>query len=94
MRQTQINGQSDSASQSEQTARTHSMETTRKASARSKKEHKMSFKVATAAGTEDQQVRKIKNPFPDCAARVRGTISFLESGEWIFIDMDSVSLMI
>jgi hypothetical protein len=46
------------------------METTRKASARSKKEHKMSFKVASAAGTEDQQVRKIKNPFTDRAARV------------------------
>jgi hypothetical protein len=60
----------DSASTSEQTARTHSMSTTRKASARSKKEHKVSFKVASAAGTEDQQVQKIKNPFPDKATRL------------------------
>jgi hypothetical protein len=60
----------DSSSQSEQTARNHSLTTTRKASARSKKEHKMSFKVASAAGTEDQQVRKIKNPFSDRATRV------------------------
>jgi hypothetical protein len=30
----------------------------------------MSFKVASAAGTEDQQVRKIKNPFADRATRV------------------------
>jgi hypothetical protein len=60
----------ESASNSEQVARNHSSELTRKASARSKKEHKISFKVASAAGTEDQQVRKIKNPFPDRATRV------------------------
>jgi Type II secretion system (T2SS), protein G len=60
----------DSASQTEQIARNHSSELTRKASARSKKEHKISFKVASAAGTEDQQVRKIKNPFSDKATRV------------------------
>jgi hypothetical protein len=59
----------ESASQSEKSALNHSLTTTRKASARSKKEHKMSFKVASAAGTEDQQVRKIKNPFPDKATR-------------------------
>jgi Type II secretion system (T2SS), protein G len=60
----------DSASHSEQVARNHSSELTRKASARSKKEHKISFKVASAAGTEDQQVRKIKNPFADRATRI------------------------
>lgn len=60
----------DSASQSEQSARNHSLTTTRKASSRSKTEHKTSFKVASAAGTEDQQVRKIKNPYPDKATRV------------------------
>src|SRR5262249_53801332 len=59
-----------SASQSEQTARDHSIAITRKASARSKKEHKQSFKVASAAGTADQQVRKIRNPFSDKATRV------------------------
>jgi len=43
---------------------------TRKASSRVKKEHKQSFKVASAAGTEDQAVRLIINPFPDKATRV------------------------
>jgi len=43
---------------------------TRKASSRVKKEHKTSFKVASASGTEDQAVRKIVNPFPDKATRV------------------------
>jgi len=60
---------SNSASNSEQSSRNHSLATTRKASSRSKQEHKISFKVASAAGTEDQQVRKIKNPFPDKATR-------------------------
>jgi len=61
---------SDSASQSAQTAMHHSQEVTKKASARSRKEHKVSFKVASAAGTEDQEVRKLKNPFSDRATRV------------------------
>jgi len=60
----------DSASSSEQTARSHSTTLTRKASSRVKKEHKVSFKVASAAGTEDQAVRRIKNPFTDRATRV------------------------
>jgi hypothetical protein len=59
-----------SATNSEQASRNYSSQLTRKASARSKKEHKTSFKVASAAGTEDQQVRKIKNPFQDKATRV------------------------
>jgi len=61
---------SDSASRTEQVARNHSSEMTRKASSRVKKEHKTSFKVASASGTEDQAVRLIKNPFPDRATRV------------------------
>ncbi len=61
---------SDSASTSQTTARNQSHELTRKASSRSKKEHKQSFKVASAAGTEDQAIRLIKNPFADKATRV------------------------
>jgi hypothetical protein len=60
----------DSSSRSQQTARNQSNDLTRKASSRSKKEHKMSFKVASASGTEDQAVRKITNPFPNVATRV------------------------
>jgi hypothetical protein len=54
---------SDSASSSQQFARNQSNEFTRKASSRTKKEHKVSFKVASASGAEDQAVRKIVNPF-------------------------------
>lgn len=61
---------SDSASKSQQTARNQSNELTRKASSRVKKEHKLSYKVASAAGTEDQAVRKIVNPFADKPTRV------------------------
>jgi hypothetical protein len=60
----------DSASSTQEFSRNHSIATTRKASTRSTKEHKMSFKVASAAGTEDKTVRKIKNPYPDKATRV------------------------
>ncbi len=61
---------SDSASTSQTTARNQSNELTRKASSRTKKEHKQSFKVASASGTEDQAVRLIKNPFDNKATRV------------------------
>jgi hypothetical protein len=61
---------SDSSNNSQQVSRNHSNELTRKASSRTKKEHKMSFKVASAAGTEDEEVRKIVNPFSDRATRV------------------------
>jgi hypothetical protein len=61
---------SDSASQSEQFSRNQSIDLTRKASSRTRREHKMSFKVASAAGTEDQAVRTITNPFPDRATRL------------------------
>ena len=60
----------NSASTSQQASRNQSNDLTRKASSRSKKEHKVSFKVASASGTEDQAVRKIKNPFPNAAARI------------------------
>jgi hypothetical protein len=60
----------NSASETEQLTRTSSSQITRKASSRAKREHKVSFKVASAAGTEDQSVRRIVNPFPDRAARV------------------------
>jgi hypothetical protein len=61
---------SDSSNNSQQVARNQTNELTRKASSRTKKEHKMSFKVASASGTEDQAVRKITNPFPDRSTRV------------------------
>jgi hypothetical protein len=60
----------DAVTSSEQFARNQSSSMTRKASARSKKEHKVTFKVASALGTEEQQVRRIKNPFSDKATRV------------------------
>ena len=61
---------SESATNSEEFSRNQSISVTRNASTRSKKEHKISFKVASAAGTENQTVRKIKNPFADKATRV------------------------
>lgn len=61
---------SDSARNSQKTSRKQSHELTHKASSRVKKEHKMSFKVASASGTEDQAVRRIKNPLRHKAARV------------------------
>jgi hypothetical protein len=60
----------DSASNSQQISRQQSTEVTRKAGSRTRKEHKISFKVASASGTEDQAVRKIKNPFDDKATRL------------------------
>lgn len=60
----------ESASRSQQFARNQANELTRKASSRTKKEHKVSFKVSSASGTEDQAVRKIVNPFNDRAVRV------------------------
>jgi hypothetical protein len=60
----------NSASSTAEYSRNQSIAVTRKASSRSKKEHKISFKVVTTAGTEDQTVRKIKNPFADKATRV------------------------
>jgi type II secretory pathway pseudopilin PulG len=60
----------DSASTAESFSRRHSSETTRKASSRVTQEHKVSFRVASAAGTEDQAVQKFVNPSRDRATRV------------------------
>lgn len=60
----------DSATRTEALARNQSSELTRKASSRVTKEHKTSFKVASAAGTEDQAIRKIRNTFSDKATRI------------------------
>ena len=49
-------------SQSKKDSRNHSMEITKKASARTKKDHKVTFKVTSVAGSEDQSVRVISNP--------------------------------
>jgi len=48
----------------------HSAQITRKASARTRKDHKMTFKVTSVAGTEDQAVRVITNPSDSNAMRV------------------------
>jgi hypothetical protein len=48
--------------QSKKDSRNHSMETTKKASARTKKDHKVTFKVSSIVGSEDQSVRVISNP--------------------------------
>src|SRR5438105_10506810 len=60
----------DSATISQQASRNQSVAVTRMASSRVKKEHKISFKVASAAGTEDEAVQRFTNPFDDKATRV------------------------
>lgn len=57
-------------SQSKKDSRDHSMEITKKASARTKKEHKVSFKVTSVAGSEDQSVRVISNLSPTDTMRI------------------------
>jgi hypothetical protein len=49
-------------SQSKKDSRNHSVAITKKASARTKKDHKVTFKVTTVAGSTDQSVRVISNP--------------------------------
>jgi hypothetical protein len=51
-------------------SRNHSMEITKKASARTKKDHKMTFKVTSVAGSQDQAVRIISNPSTTNAMRI------------------------
>ena len=46
------------------------MEMTKKASARTKKDHKITFKVTSVAGSEDQSVRVISNPSATDAMRI------------------------
>ena len=55
---------------SQKDSRNHSMETTKKASARTKKDHKVTFKVTSVAGSEDQSVRIISNPSPTDTMRI------------------------
>jgi hypothetical protein len=57
-------------SRSKKDSRNHSMELTKKASARTKKDHKMTFKVTSVAGSEDQSVRVISNPSETESMRV------------------------
>ena len=59
----------DSFNRSEQTSRNESSELTRKASARTTQEHKTSFRVASAAGTENQAVQRITNAFTHRSSR-------------------------
>jgi len=61
---------SDSSSKSTQLTRNHNADITHKASSRAKKEHKISFRVASAVETENESVQRIKNPFSDKATRV------------------------
>jgi type II secretion system protein G len=58
-----------SASDSEKFSRTQSSAITRKASSRTRREHKISFRIGSASGLEDQTIRKIRNPFSDRATR-------------------------
>jgi hypothetical protein len=56
--------------QSKKDSRNHSMEITKKASSRTKKDHKVTFKVTSVAGSEDQTVRIISNPSETDAMRI------------------------
>jgi type II secretion system (T2SS) protein G len=57
-------------SQSKKDSRNHSMSITKKASARTKKDHKVTFKVTSVAGSEDQSVRVISNPSSTNSMRI------------------------
>jgi hypothetical protein len=57
-------------SQSRKDSRNHSMAITKKASARTKKDHKVTFKVTSVAGSEDQSVRVISNPSATDSMRI------------------------
>jgi hypothetical protein len=57
-------------SQSKKDSRNHSMSTTKKASARTKKDHKVTFKVTSVTGSEDQSVRVISNPSTTDSMRI------------------------
>jgi hypothetical protein len=57
-------------SQSRKDSRNHSMAITKKASARTKKDHKITFKVTSVAGSEDQSVRVISNPSASDSMRI------------------------
>lgn len=63
-------GSKDENQTSEKSSVAHSMAVTRTASTRTKKEHQLSFRVASAAGTEDMAVQVITNSNPTDAMRV------------------------
>lgn len=56
--------------QSKKDSRNHSMAITKKASSRTKKDHKVTFKVTSVSGSEDQSVRVITNPSDTDAMRI------------------------
>ena len=60
----------DESQQSEKRSIAHSMAVTRNASARTKKEHKTSFRVSSVAGAEDLAVQVISNPSETQAMRI------------------------
>ncbi len=55
---------------SKKDSRDHSMELTKKAAARTKKDHKITFKVTSVIGSEDESVRVISNPSATDAMRI------------------------
>jgi hypothetical protein len=57
-------------SQSKKDSRNHSIDITKKASSRTKKDHKVTFKVTSVTGSEDQSVRIISNPSPTDTMRI------------------------
>ena len=61
---------SSGEAQTQADSRNRSIDLTRKASSRARKDHKFSFKVSAVAGTEDQAVRVITNPSETSAMRV------------------------
>lgn len=63
-------GTKEDSQQSEKSSIAHSIAVTRNASARTKKEHKTSFRVSSVAGAEDLAVRVITNPSDTLAMRV------------------------
>ncbi len=56
--------------QAKKESRNQSIELTRKASSRTRRDHKQSFKVSSVAGTEDKSVRVISNPSESEAMRI------------------------
>jgi hypothetical protein len=61
---------SEASTKSEQSSRNQSSELTRKASSRTKQEHKVSFTTTRSSGTEQGTTRSIKNPHADRVTRV------------------------
>ncbi|WP_327350321.1 type II secretion system protein GspG [Streptomyces sp. NBC_01304] len=60
----------DSASRSEEFTRSQSRTVTKKASRRAVQEHKLSFRVASASGTQNESVKRFRNPHRDKALRI------------------------